>query len=104
MPMPMEKKVYATINGFPFNSQIDLLKKHIIQMASLKPDALIVAAPGVVRLCRELAPEIPIHLSTQANVMNYLDAQVYYDMGVRRIIAAREISLRDVKEIKKTST
>ncbi len=95
------KKVYATINGFPFNSQIDLLKKHIIQMASLKPDALIVAAPGVVRLCRELAPEIPIHLSTQANVMNYLDAQVYYDMGVRRIIAAREISLRDVKEIKK---
>ncbi len=95
------KKVYATINGFPFNSQIELLKKHIVKMAALKPDALIVAAPGVVRLCRELAPEIPIHLSTQANVMNYLDAQVYYDMGVRRIIAAREISLKDVKEIKK---
>jgi len=95
------KKVYATINGFPFNSQIELLKKHIIKMAELEPDALIVAAPGVVRLCRELAPNIPIHLSTQANVMNYLDAQVYYDMGVRRIIAAREISLKDVKEIKK---
>jgi len=95
------KKVYATINGFPFNSQIELLKKHIVQMAELKPDALIVAAPGVVRLCRELAPEIPIHLSTQANVMNYLDAQVYYDMGVRRIIAAREISLKDVIDIKK---
>lgn len=95
------KKVYATLNGFPFNSQIELLKKHIIQMAALKPDALIVAAPGVVRLCRELAPQIPIHLSTQANVMNYLDAQVYWDMGVRRIIAAREISLKDVKEIKK---
>ncbi len=97
----MGKKVYATINGFPFNSQIELLKKHIVKMASLEPDALIVAAPGVVKLCRELAPHIPIHLSTQANVMNYLDAQVYYDMGVRRIIAAREISLRDVKEIKK---
>lgn len=97
----MGKKVYATINGFPFNSQIELLKKHIIKMAELEPDALIVAAPGVVRLCRELAPHIPIHLSTQANVMNYLDAQVYYDMGVRRIIAAREISLKDVKEIKK---
>lgn len=95
------KKVYATINGFPFNSQIELLKKHIIDMAALEPDALIVAAPGVVRLCRELAPHIPIHLSTQANVMNYLDAQVYYDMGVRRIIAAREISLKDVTEIKK---
>jgi len=97
----MGKKVYATINGFPFNSQIELLKKHIVDMAALEPDALIVAAPGVVRLCRELAPHIPIHLSTQANVMNYLDAQVYYDMGVRRIIAAREISLKDVTEIKK---
>ncbi len=95
------KKVYATINGFPFNSQIELLKKHIIAMAELKPDAFIVAAPGVVRLCRELAPEIDIHLSTQANVLNYLDAQVFWDMGVKRIVVAREISLKDVVEIKK---
>lgn len=96
----MGKKVYATVNGFPFNSQIELLKKHIQTIASLNPDAIIVATPGVVKLCREIAPQIPIHLSTQANVMNYLDAQVYYDMGVRRIIAAREISLKDVIEIK----
>lgn len=95
------KKVYVTINGFPFNSQIDLLKKHIVKMAEMNPDAIIVATPGVVALCNELAPSIPIHLSTQANVMNYLDAKVYYDMGVRRIIAAREISLKDVQEIKK---
>ena len=95
------KKVYVTINGFPFNSQIELLKKHISNIAALEPDALIVATPGVVALCHELAPGIPIHLSTQANVMNYLDAKVYYDMGVRRIIAAREISLKDVQEIKK---
>ena len=95
------KKVYATVNGFPFNSQIELLRKHIVNIASLKPDAIIVATPGVVALCNELAPGIPIHLSTQANVMNYLDAKVYYDMGVRRIIAAREISLKDVEEIKK---
>ncbi|HFU76210.1 MAG TPA: U32 family peptidase, partial [Arcobacter sp.] len=67
----------------------------------MEPDALIVATPGVVALCNELAPGIPIHLSTQANVMNYLDAKVYYDMGVKRIIAAREISLKDVQEIKK---
>eukprot|EP01156_Anaeramoeba_ignava_P007605 Anaeramoba_ignava/a352824_31.p1 GENE.a352824_31~~a352824_31.p1 ORF type:complete len:425 (-),score=-18.91 a352824_31:142-1416(-) len=95
------KKVYATVNGFPFNSQIELLRKHIVNIASLKPDAIIVATPGVVALCNELAPGIPIHLSTQANVMNYLDAKVYYDMGVRRIIAAREISLKDVEEIKR---
>ncbi len=95
------KKVYATINGFPFNSQIDLLKKHIENMAALKPDGFIVAAPGVVRLCREIAPEIDIHLSTQANVLNYLDAQVFWDMGVKRIVVAREISLKDVIQIKK---
>jgi len=94
------KKVYVTINGFPFNAQLNLLKKHILAIAALEPDALIVASPGVVRLCNELAPQIPIHLSTQANVMNYLDAQVFYDMGVRRIIAAREISLKDVMNIK----
>jgi putative protease len=95
------KKVYVTINGFPFNSQIELLKTHIENMAKLNPDAFIVAAPGVVSLCKQIAPHIDIHLSTQANVMNYLDAKVYYDMGVKRIIAAREISLKDVQEIKK---
>ncbi len=94
------RKVYATINGFPFNSQIDLLKKHIVKMAAMGPDAIIVATPGVLKLVHELAPGIPIHLSTQANVMNVLDAQVYYEMGARRIIAAREISLKDLKAIK----
>ena len=95
------KKVYATINGFPFNSQINLLKKHIIAMAELKPDAFIVATPGVLKLCGELAPNMPLHLSTQANVMNVLDAQIYYDMGATRIITAREISLKDLIAIKK---
>ena len=95
------KKVYTTINGFPFNSQIKLLEKHIAMMSELSPDAFIVATPGVVKLCRQIAPNMPLHLSTQANVMNYLDAQVYFDMGVKRIIAAREISLKDVEEIKK---
>lgn len=94
------KKVYATINGFPFNSQLNLLKKHILAMAELKPDAIIVATPGVLKLCHELVPDMPLHLSTQANVMNVLDAKVYYDMGATRIITAREISLKDLKEIK----
>ena len=95
------KKVYATINGFPFNSQLSLLKKHILAMAELKPDAFIVATPGVLKLCHELAPQIPLHLSTQANVMNVLDAKVFYDMGATRIITAREISLKDLVAIKK---
>jgi len=95
------KKVYTTINGFPFNSQLNLLKKHIIAMAELEPDAFIVATPGVLKLCKDLAPNMPLHLSTQANVMNVLDAKIYYDMGATRIITAREISLKDLKEIKK---
>ena len=94
------KKVYATINGFPFNSQLNLLKKHILAMAELKPDAFIVATPGVLKLCHELAPQMPLHLSTQANVMNVLDAKVFYDMGATRIITAREISLKDLVAIK----
>jgi U32 family peptidase len=95
------KKVYATINGFPFNSQLNLLKKHIEKMAAMKPDAFIVATPGVLKLAHEIAPDMPLHLSTQANVMNVLDAKVYADMGATRIITAREISLKDLKEIKK---
>jgi putative protease len=95
-----ERKVYVTINGFPFNSQLKLLKEHIATMASLEPDAFIVATPGVLKLAHQIAPQIPLHLSTQANVMNVLDAQVYYDMGARRIIAAREISLKDLTIIK----
>jgi len=94
------KKVYATINGFPFNSQLGLLKKHILKMAELKPDAFIVATPGVLQLAHELVPDMPLHLSTQANVMNVLDAKVYYNMGATRIITAREISLKDLKAIK----
>lgn len=63
-------------------------------------DAFIVATPGVIKLCRDIAPNIPIHLSTQANVLNYMDAAAYVDMGVERIIAAREIGLKDLVSIK----
>ena len=96
----LNKKLYVTINGFPFNSQIDLLRKHIEKVAIMNPDAFIVAAPGVIKLVKEVAPNIPIHLSTQANVLSYLDAEVYWDLGVKRIIAAREVSLKDLKKIK----
>ena len=95
------KKLYVTINGFPFNSQIELLKKHIKRIADMNPDAFIVATLGVIKLARQIAPHIPIHLSTQANVLNYLDAEVFYKMGVKRIVAAREVSLKDLIEIKK---
>ena len=94
------KKVYCTVNSFPFNSQIRLYENHLAKMAELKPDALIVSSPGVVKIAHRVAPDIPIHLSTQANVMNAMDAEVYYDLGVKRIIVAREISLKDCEAIK----
>lgn len=95
------KKIYVTINGFPFNAQLKLLESHIAKMAELEPDAFIIATPGVIKLAKQIAPQIPIHLSTQANVLNVLDAQVFYDLGVKRIVAARELSLKDAIEIKK---
>jgi putative protease len=94
------KKVYSTVNSFPFNSQLKLYENHIAKIAELKPDALIVASPGVVKIAHKIAPNIPIHLSTQANVMNAMDAEVYYDLGVKRIVVAREISLKDCAAIK----
>lgn len=95
------KKIYVTVNGFPFNSQLKLLREHIAKMADMKPDAFIVATLGVMRLCKEIAPKIPLHISTQANVLNVLDAKAFFDMGAKRIIAAREMSLKDIIEIKK---
>ena len=94
------KKLYVTINGFPFNAQLDRAKEHLRTMASLKPDAFIISTPGMILMSKEVAPEIPIHLSTQANVLNHLDARFYHELGVERIVTAREISLNDLKEIK----
>jgi len=95
------KKLYVTVNGFPFNNQLKLLGEHIEKIADMNPDAIIVSTPGVIKLAKQIAPHIPIHLSTQANVLNYLDAEVYHEMGVERIIAAREVSLKDLIGIKK---
>ena len=95
------RKVYVTINGFPFNAQLKLLENHIAKMRDLNPDGFIISTPGVLKLSKKIAPNIPLHLSTQANVLNYLDAEFYYDLGVKRIITAREISLKDLELIKK---
>lgn len=94
------KKFYATLNAFPFNAQIENIKKHIEFLSQNGVDGVIVATPGVIELCKKIAPKMEIHLSTQANVMNYLDAEIYHKMGVSRIVLAREISLKDAVSIK----
>lgn len=93
------KKIYLTVNIFPHNYKIPALKKALRPLADLKPDAFIVADPGVIMLCKEIAPEIPLHLSVQANNVNWASAKFWHKQGVERIILSREISLREIKEI-----
>ncbi|AXP08716.1 U32 family peptidase [Campylobacter hepaticus] len=94
------KKIYVTLNGFYLSSQIEGLKRHILRLRQMNPDAFIVASLGVMRLVKELAPEIALHVSTQANILNYLDAQAYKDMGAKRVVIARELGLKDAKALK----
>lgn len=93
-------KFYATLNAFPFNAQLKNLEKHIVNLAQMGVDGFIVASFGVMKLVKELAPNVEIHISTQANIMNYLDASIYEEFGANRIVAARELGLKDLKTIK----
>ena len=91
------KKGYMTINIYPHNSDIPLLRDYISKIAKLPIDAFIVSDPGVIYLIQELIPGAEIHLSTQANTTNYLTANFWVKQGVSRIVTAREMSLADIK-------
>jgi len=93
-------KVYATVNSFPFENQLSIVEEHIKKLKEIGVDALIVSTLGVIMKAREIAPEIDIHLSTQANALNSWDYIAYKDLGVKRIIAARETTLKDLIRIK----
>jgi putative protease len=93
-------KVYATVNSFPFENQLPLVKEHIKRLKEINVDAMIVSSVGVLKKVKEIAPEIDIHLSTQANALNSWDYEAYKELGVSRIIAARESSLNDLIKIK----
>ncbi|TKX30515.1 peptidase U32 family protein [Campylobacter aviculae] len=95
-----DKKIYVTLNGFHLSGQVEGLKRHILKLRDMRPDAFIIASVGAMKLANELAPEIPLHVSTQANVLNYLDAQVYKNIGAKRIVIARELGLKDAKILK----
>lgn len=93
------KKIYLTVNIFPHNSKLEPMRRAIEQMAELGPDAFIMADPGVIYFAKEIAPQIPIHLSTQANNINWASAMFWRDQGISRIILSRELSLKEVKLI-----
>lgn len=94
-------KVYVTVNIFPHNADLVGLKEYLEELYHLGADAIIAADPGVIMLAHETVPELPIHISTQANTTNWADVQFWQKyMHVERVVLARELSLTEIAEIK----
>ncbi len=94
------KKLYLTMNIFPHNNKIESFTAMLDQVAALQPDGLIMADPGMILLARERHPDLAIHLSTQANTINWQAARFWYKMGIKRIILSRELRLDEIAEIR----
>ena len=94
-------KVYVTVNAMPHEGDYPALTDYCDLLARIKPDGLIVSDPGVILLCRERVPGTPIHLSTQANALSSAACRAWYGLGVRRIVLARELSLAEIKAIRR---
>ncbi len=93
------KKVYVTINVFPHQFLIKSFIKHLKFLETIKPNALILADPGVLNLAKQYAPSLELHLSVQSATVNVPGIQLWQSLGISRIILAREISLREVEII-----
>jgi len=94
------KKFFLAANVIPHNAKIKTFIKDIEPIIAMGPDALIMADPGLIMLTRERWPEMPIHLSVQANTVNYASVKFWQKMGVERIILSRELSLDEIAEIR----
>lgn len=94
------KKVYLTANILPHNDDIAEFEKFITEMRPLGFDAVLIADPGLFEMARELAPELPIHISTQANNVNYRSARFWHKLGAKRVVLAREMSFKEIAEIR----
>jgi putative protease len=98
-----EKRIYLTLNIIPHNEDLVGLPEYITKLKELDLDAVIISDPGVLKIVKNIIPEMEVHLSTQANTTNYASVNFWYEQGVRRIILARELSLEEIKEIIKKS-
>ena len=94
------KKIFVTVNIFAQNSDLKKIKNFLLFLEQIKIDAVIISDPGVFALAKENAPQIPIHVSTQANVTSWKTAEFWLKQGAKRIISARELSITEIKEIK----
>lgn len=95
----LNKKVYITVNILAHEADFDGLKEYIEYLDKIGVDAVIVADVGIIKLIRDVAPNLDIHVSTQANVTNSYSAKFFQDMGVKRIVLARELSIEEIKKI-----
>jgi len=93
------KKVYVTVNIIPHNEDLLGLPEYLKTLENLGVDAVIVADPGILSIVKETTPNMEIHLSTQANTTNYLSANYWFKQGVKRIVVARELSIKEITEI-----
>ena len=96
----MGAKTYLTLNIFGFNRDIKALESCMDRIADSNPDALIISDPGIMRMAQKYMPKTPLHVSTQANILNYEAVKFWQDMGATRCILARELPIKDVAEIK----
>lgn len=96
----LNKKIYVTINIVAHNDDFDGLEEYLKYLEEIKVDAIIVSDLGIISLARKVVPNLSIHVSTQANITNKYSAKFYSDLGVKRLILARELSINEIKEIR----
>lgn len=94
------KKIYVTVNIFPHNSDIAKLPAYLTFLNEIKVDAILVADFGVFTLAKEYAPDVELHISTQANNTNWAAVNAWAELGASRVVLAREMSLEEIKEIR----
>jgi putative protease len=93
-------RVHVTANILAHNYDLEGARAYFRELKELQPDALIIADPGMFALAREICPEIDIHISTQANNTNYMTYRFWHEQGAKRVVSARELSLKEIKEIR----
>lgn len=94
------KKFYLATNAIPHNSKVKTFIKDMTPIIAIRPDALIMADPGLIMMVRETWPEVPVHLSVQANTVNHAAVRFWQSVGIERIILSRELSLDEIAEIR----
>lgn len=93
-------KVFVTVNILAHNDDLAGVREYLQELKEIGPDALIIADPAIFMLAKEICPEIERHVSTQANNTNYGTYQFWWNLGAKRVVSARELSLKEIREIR----